>query len=199
MTIKASHKGRARVSDYERLDSQLLKATAHLPVGESLTTEYLTSQGKKPLVCKREEEDIFIHWGKHCWRIHLRPFHLNFGVRYWFGCPCCGRRCSFLYITGHKLPLACRECVKPAYTCQNSTELQYTYEKSLSLRQRLWSTSDLPELEDLSEECTTFELHKPKGKWWKTFRRDFVKLEAMEQRWQTSLLAKYKKALIVNP
>ena len=181
------HKGRARVSDYERLNSQLLRDAAHLPTGQSLSINVLTSRGKKPLIAIREKEDIFIHWGKHCWRIHLRPHKITYGIRYWYGCPNCGKRCSFLYLTAHKPPLACRSCVKPAYTCQNSSELHYSAEKLISLRDRLWNDlnqTDSLDLDDLEQTCSSLFFTKPRGKWWKTFREDLNKLKAAEHRWQ---------------
>lgn len=197
MAFTIHHKGKARVSDYERLDSKLLKATAHLPAGESLTVYYPTSQGQRPLTCRRGEEDIFIYWGKHCWKVHLRPHQLTYGIRYWLGCPGCGGRCSFLYITGHSIPLACRKCVRPAYTCQNSTELHYTSEKSQALRQKIWGTSTSQEFR--AEEGIGLPIpDKPKGRWWRTFKRDFDRLTDIEKRWQASATSKYK-SLIVNP
>lgn len=176
-------KGRARTSDYQRLDSQFLKTTAHLPVGSSHTMLIETPHGRRPMIGRREKENIFIHFGKNVWRVFLRPYKLTYGVRYWFGCPHCGRRCSFFYLIKHEFPLACRECVRPAYTCQNSSQFRYLQETALSLRKSLWGDREFIQNIEL-DDLRFLQFLKPKGRWWKTFERDFEKLVAIEKKKQ---------------
>jgi hypothetical protein len=41
------------------------------------------------------------------------------GQRYYFLCPCCGRRCRFLYL--HQVHFKCRQCAQLNYTSQQVT------------------------------------------------------------------------------
>lgn len=60
----------------------------------------------------------------------------NFGgVRYWFGCPRCGRRVAVLYLRARGF--ACRGCNRIAYASQSGDEIDRTWRKQAKLEQLL--------------------------------------------------------------
>ncbi len=180
------HKGRLRVTDYHRLDNDFLKRAAHQPIGNSLEYFLKNLAGKATLTARRTKDNLYISNGRKEYRVYLRPYQLTYGVRYWFGCPHCGRRCLHLYIVRHELPFICRECLRPAYTCQNSSELIYVLEKMGTLKEKLWSDDEYmwlwSDVSDPAAEISSFESDKPKGRWWSTFRKDIEKLKLLENR-----------------
>lgn len=68
-------------------------------------------------------------------RIERTP-HQPGGVRRWFLCPCCGRRCAVMYLVRHRS--ACRDCHGLAYATQHET--------FRSRKNRRWIRSVLAEI-----------------------------------------------------
>lgn len=62
----------------------------------------------------------------------------NFGgVRYWFACPACGRRCAQLYLSGDRREAACRVCQKLSYASQSETPFDRALRRCAKIRRRL--------------------------------------------------------------
>lgn len=67
--------------------------------------------------------------------VSTRP---NFGgLRYWFVCPVCSRRCATLYRLKHRNGAACRVCLKLNYPSQHERALDRNLRRCSKLRQRL--------------------------------------------------------------
>ena len=128
MANTSNHPGwRNRTYHYCRFDQKMLMEVARLHYGEEACYSWWFRGKEYAFRFKKDAEDIFVHTRegkKH--RIHLRPAKLKYGWRFWFGCPGCGLRCSFLYYVPERdadYPLFCRDCIRPAYSCQNDSEI----------------------------------------------------------------------------
>ena len=63
------------------------------------------------------------------------PCHLG-GLRNWFLCPKCGRRCAILYL------IVCRKCINGRYSVELQTPRVRQITKAIRLRERLGQTKD---------------------------------------------------------
>lgn len=83
------------------------------------------------------------------------PQHLG-GMRRWFVCPSCGKRCGVLYGGTH---FRCRKCLNLAYSSQNESPMYRALSQAQKIRQRLGGSGSLDE---------AFP-DKPKGMHWRTY------------------------------
>lgn len=68
-------------------------------------------------------------------RVGLATSYTHFGgVRQWFSCPCCGRRCGVLYL-GNRL--ACRTCYGLSYRVERETPHDKALRRCDRIRHRL--------------------------------------------------------------
>lgn len=88
------------------------------------------------------------------------------GVRHWFACPCCGRRCAVLYL-GQRV--ACRQCYRLQYPSQSDDVTGNSWRKTRKLAARLGSDGNDWEWKQ-----------KPKGMHRATFQRIRAKLWELE-------------------
>lgn len=90
-------------------------------------------------------------WQNHRDHISMSQTACRFGgMRHWFQCPTCGRRCEVLYLRFGRF--ACRKCNRVAYTSQSGGELDRLTNKMHKLRARIGNG-------------------RPKGTHWKTWER----------------------------
>ena len=100
---------------------------------------------------------------EHTHHIFLTPIPCHYGgVRYWFLCPCCGRRAGKLYVPadGRSLRWGCRHCYHLTYE-QRRAGCDSEY---LS-----WRADRLLDRNGITLEDGSF--HKPKGMRYKTFHQ----------------------------
>lgn len=97
-------------------------------------------------------------------RTTTTPCHLG-GLRYWFLCPSCDRRCAILY------PHQCRKCVNGRYRVELMTPHRRKITKAIKLRARLGQTS--------GGTVAPFP-HKPARMRWQTYSRLRAEIEALE-------------------
>jgi hypothetical protein len=71
---------------------------------------------------------------RNCARMSTTPCRFG-GVRHWFHCPTCGRRCEVLYMRFGRF--ACRKCNRVAYTSQRGDALDRLTHKLHKLRARM--------------------------------------------------------------
>ncbi len=165
MANSSNHPGwRNRTYHYCRFDQKMLMEVSRLHYKERAA--YCWTFDDKEYVFRFEKgaEDIFVHTRegkKH--RIHLRPAKLKYGWRFWFGCPGCGLRCAFLYYVPERssdYPLFCRDCIRPAYTCQNGSEMAAL--NQMVKKKRLRLLGNQPGVAELTKPLSSFD--KPKWK-----------------------------------
>ncbi len=147
-----------------------------LPPDRGIVWKY--SNGKQ-LAIFRGKAGLFVPKGRKGqntgYVIKLEQTTVTFGMRFWYLCPICHRRCALLYLAGD---LACRRCVNPAYESQNTTRLNYLADHIRTLRKQLWpeanwNTSDLSSGSQYRP--------KPKGKHWRTYETEQQRIIDLEQ------------------
>jgi len=92
------------------------------------------------MICERAQQIHIRRFGKKpgasvrvCGRqikVTTTPCHLG-GVRHWFLCPSCQRRCAILY------PHTCRLCRNGRYVCELLAPHDRMINKAITLRERL--------------------------------------------------------------
>ena len=89
------------------------------------------------------------------------PYH--FGLRPFFECPGCGRRCCVLYLGNRG---ACRECLGLSYPVQFETKQNQGFRRAWKARKKLVQP-------DGNSSCGDWipDSRKPKGMHWTTFNR----------------------------
>ena len=87
----------------------------------------------------------------------------RFGLRPFFECPQCGRRCCLLYLAEK---CACRQCLRLAYPVQFETKLDQGFRRAWKDRHRAKAAHRGDSLGSEIRDC-----HKPKGMHWQTFNR----------------------------
>lgn len=102
--------------------------------------------------------------------VHLlhRTLGQRAGARPFFHCPRCGRACELLYID--RTSLACRVCLRLAYSIENLTKISRTTEQLYRRRLGQEPNGAFDQMPD-----------KPKGMHWRTYERkvgQIVRLEA---------------------
>lgn len=69
-------------------------------------------------------------------RIVLTTTSCNYGgIRYWFACPVCGKRCRVIYWQGQHNFWACRKCLNLVYRSQQATKSDFIfwYDKAIKI------------------------------------------------------------------
>ena len=103
------------------------------------------------------------------------------GVRHWFACPCCGRRCAVVYL-GQRV--ACRKCYRLQYPSQSDDVTGNSWRKTRKLAARLGADGADWEWKQ-----------KPKGMHWATFERIRAKLWEQESVRDAALCAVYHRLM----
>lgn len=104
---------------------------------------------------------------------HIITTDCNYGgVRHWFSCPCCGRRCAILYMGSR---VECRKCYRLQYPSQSHDETDNIWRKKYRLSTRIGSNG-----------ADWRWTQKPKGMHQATFQRirwDLAVLDMQLDRW----------------
>ena len=102
------------------------------------------------------------------YRVELVSTSPNYGgLRWWFICPvsmggrACQRRVRKLYLSPGCCCFACRQCCRLSYTSQREDDANRALSKAQAIRERLGGSGSMME---------AFP-PKPKGMWWRTYRR----------------------------
>jgi hypothetical protein len=104
--------------------------------------------------------------------IELTTTPCNYGgVRKWFRCPACGRRCAVVYSGGKYF--ACRKCCKLTYTSQCESDMYRLSEKANKLRERLGAEPGI---------MNPLPMEKPKDMHHKTYVRLINEIEVLERK-----------------
>jgi len=111
----------------------------------------------------------FTQTGEHLdYRVELVPTWPHFGgPRWWFTCPAtvegraCRRRVRKLYLPPGGKYYACRQCWQLSYTSQREDDMNRALSKAQAIRERLGGSASMSK---------PFPA-KPKGMWWRTYRR----------------------------
>ena len=88
------------------------------------------------------------------------------GIRLYFCCPACARRCEVLYVRPQRL--ACRQCLKLAYVSENAGRLTRRVRRLQQLRERLGAPPESSSLGPFPR--------KPKWMRWATYERAVTRL-----------------------
>lgn len=156
-----------------------------LKLKKSIKTIYTFTRsrwiGQEKVILNQEQVDVVLNeegtqlllGGKV---IPIEKTACNYGkMRYWFGCPICGKRAARLFLHGGSVAdWKCRECANLVYRSQQATKGDFWtwYDKAATIAQKLnpdyWEdgfsyllTSDI---------CWLFP-ERPKGMHWKTYYR----------------------------
>ena len=104
------------------------------------------------------------------------PMHLG-GVRHWFSCPSCRRRCRILYGGSH---YRCRQCRGALYESQYQHAALTVCDRRWGIRKHLEERGgELTEVLGLDDGFPP----KPKGMHWRTYRRLEALDKQLERRW----------------
>lgn len=133
------------------------------------------------LTILRQGDSYVATINEHSFSLSLTTTQAGYGLRYWYVCLYCQRRCARLYI-GSK-HIACRKCFNLYYASQSEDNLARMYRLIRSKRRAIGS-ADTPELMNLFK--SSFEFEKPKGMRWETFERKRNELRLLEEKyWNT--------------
>jgi hypothetical protein len=91
------------------------------------------------------------------------PLHFG-GVRWWFACPRCGRRCGKLYLPPSATLFGCRRCYSLRYAVQRADRGDRLYRRARRLVQQMGGDIENP----ISTAAVT---RKPRGMHQRTFDR----------------------------
>jgi hypothetical protein len=113
--------------------------------------------------------------------IEITTTQCNYGgIRKWFACPACGRRCAVIYSAGKYF--ACRVCCNLNYTSQCESEMFQLSNKANKLRDRLGAEHGI--LNPLPHK-------KPKNMHHKTYVQLMNEIEALELQSEFMFLEKF--------
>jgi hypothetical protein len=111
------------------------------------------------------------------------------GLRWWFGCPFCSRKCAMLHLPPGSKRFACRTCHRLRYTSQSETNSDRLLRRARKLYRRAGSSTG-----------GSNYVYKPKGMHWRTFDRLMDAAEEADlaalcaNRWLTTILLQPPKA-----
>ena len=93
------------------------------------------------------------------------------GVRLFYACPACRRACELVYVY-RGTEIACRKCLRLAYSSENMTKVQRRVHKLVKLRRRLGQDGEI---------CTLGP-HPEKPAWmrWATYDTAIAQIENIE-------------------
>lgn len=152
------------------------------PPGRQIYTD--TASGR--LYAFRDEDGYTLSIGGKAHALELTATQAGYGLRYWYACPRCARRCSKLYIG--RQDVACRQCWDLHYESQSEDAEHRMMRAVRRKRLALWGTSEpYAELMNLGLSANLF--FKPKGMHWRTFEAQQEALRAFESLfWQRKLV-----------
>lgn len=168
--------GRGTCEGYKRIDLKFLKKRGWLILGNyyslhwtfggepSGDINYWAYSSHLLLTFRVREYDE--EWESVQQTVHFdhTPMHFG-GMRQWFRCPGCNRRCRVLY-GGSRF--YCRRCCRLGYASQSEDRVQRIISRDQEVRERLGGDGSVDD----------FFPPKPKGMHWKTYWR----LEAFDER-----------------
>jgi hypothetical protein len=115
--------------------------------------------------------------------IHIEHTRTAFnGLRWWYACPYCSRRCSKLYWT--RSAIACRQCLNLHYQSQSETPRDRLLRRIRNERYAIWR-EDEPGINNLFIAPHLFP--KPDGMHWCTFEEKRSRLMQRESRYFAAL------------
>lgn len=151
------------------------------PSGQQIYTD--TASGR--LYASRHEDGYTLTIsGKSC-DLQLTTTQAGYGLRYWYSCPRCARRCSKLYIG--RQDVTCRQCLNLHYESQSEDAEHRMMSSVRRQRLALWGAGE--PYDALMNLCLNANLFfKPKGMHWRTFERRQEAIRASESEfWQRKL------------
>jgi hypothetical protein len=139
------------------------------------------------MICERSTKEDIRKYGKNPARqlvydgrfieVVSTPCHLG-GVRWWFLCPGCNRRCAILY------PRLCRLCRNLSYQSEHLSPADRLIKKAINIRTGLGQTS--------GGVLVPFPL-KPKYMRWHTYLRIRAEATEIERRIAVNLIQKSRR------
>lgn len=161
-------------TDLLALDIRPLARKGHLRTGNSSTVTWTRSCTKNSIAIEATHSAVTLSYTtqgmKQRYSIHVTktPCHLG-GLRHWWLCPRCDKRCAILY--GGAV-FICRKCAGLHYPIQHASEFSKAVIRADKIRNRLgW----IPGI-----------AHgygpKPKGMNWSTFTETLKKYNSLESR-----------------
>lgn len=131
----------------------------------------------------REWEDV-----EELVRLTTTPCHFG-GERVWFFCPgmvsgrVCGRRVAILYTASRYF--LCRHCYRLVYRSTREHDYERALNRAQALRRRLGGSGNVYERIPL----------KPKGMHWRTYRRIYREIDALEERYEVGVMMHLERLL----
>lgn len=138
-----------RVNQFQTVDIRQYRKMYRLRPGEPATVQFEYSIRGGPPFIPVSAPIVWI------------PYH--YGLRPFFECPRCGRRCCLLYLAEQ---CACRQCLGLSYPVQFETKQNQGFRRAWKARKKLVQP-------DGNSTCSTPipDWKKPKGMHWATFNR----------------------------
>jgi hypothetical protein len=118
--------------------------------------------------------------GAHTVRMVPRPMRFG-GVRWYALCPCCDRRCLFLYLRARTPAVACRRCAGLVHASTRDDAVNLAVRRVMTLRARLAATG-------AAERPGGPMPWKPPRMRWKTYERLCAAVQRAERRADTAVL-----------
>lgn len=113
------------------------------------------------------------------YKVQLVPTNPHYGgVRWWFRCPNCRKKCGLLYL-GSRI-MACRKCYGLSYESSNQSYADRHTNKAFKIAESLGMIGNL---------LDGFYGEKPKGMHWRTYNKKLQQLKECEDRSLTGTLA----------
>lgn len=100
------------------------------------------------------------------------------GLRTWFACPDCHRRCSLVYGLNRRGRFSCRVCMRLGYTSEAESPLDRACRKQQKL-----------------EALLTEDGTKPKGMRWRTFEHIYARIEQAEEVKEAAMIPQLARLL----
>ena len=147
--MRLAVKNSRRVNQFDAVDIRQYRKMYRLQPGNPATVEFEYSLRGGPPFIPLSAAIVWV------------PYH--FGLRPFFECPVCGRRCCLLYLAER---CACRQCLRLSYPVQFETKLDQGFRRAWKARMKLVQP-------DGRSACGDWipDWRKPKGMHWTTFNR----------------------------
>lgn len=177
---------RSYTHEYPALSGSMLKRLLNLPPAKSL--RWQSYRGKllevRRLSAPHETPRFYarLNDGNDIFTLESTRTAFN-GLRWWFICPRCFRRCGTLYWT--HCAIACRQCLNLHYQCQSETPRERALRQVRRMRTAIWG-EDEPEVNNLFRRPGSFP--KPKGMHWRTYEKKCRQLVQSEDHYLRGLL-----------
>jgi hypothetical protein len=171
--------------EYPALAGAMLKALLALPLGRGV---YSTSRRGLRVEITRfypvgDESSFRVRLLNGQQVIRLESSHTAFnGLRWWYVCPYCSRRCARLYWT--RSAIACRQCLNLHYQSQSESPRKRELRRIRSERYAIWG-ENTPDINNLFIALHLFP--KPDGMHWCNFEERRWRLLQRESRYFAAL------------